>query len=306
MPITEAERLKRKGYIGCSDLPAMLGLDPYRNAYDLWLDKTSKVEDAPTSDAAEAGTLFEPGVIDWAEQRLGPLNRNVELIIEQFHLMSHLDAQVIESEEPVEAKTSGLFGPLSKEEWGEANTDELPDRVIIQCHGQMICTNKEICHVPAFLGGRGFVMYHVERDQMIADTVMDGALNFWDHVEADDAPANIVPSVEFIKRLKRVPDKIIDLDAELVKALEDAKGKVKWAEQIKDDAYAAVITALGDAEAGRFEMDGEQKMLTFFEQVQKRIDSKRLKEEKPDIAAEYVKESRFRVARIKKLKKEIA
>lgn len=302
MPITEAERKTRRDYIGCSDLPAMLGLDPYRNAYDLWLDKTSKVNDAPSSDAAEAGTLFEPGVVDWAEMQLGKLRRNIELFANKFHLIDHLDAQIIDNDEPVEAKTSGLFGPLKKEEWGETNTDELPDRVIVQCHGHMICTEKEICHVPAFLGGRGFVMYHVERDQVIADTIMDGALDFWDHVEQGSPPANLVPSVSFVKRLKRMPNKSIPLDVKLVKTWLEAKDTVKWAESLKEDAVASLLTALGDAEAGTFELDGP-KMLTYFEQVTRRIDSTRLRKEKPAIAKEYVKESRYRVPRIKKVKK---
>ena len=279
----------------------MLGVDPYRNAYDLWLDKTSKVTDYDAGAAAEAGTLFEPGVIDWAEGQLGKLRRNVELTLPEFHLIDHLDAQIIESDEPVEAKTSGLFGPLMKEEWGEANSDELPDRVIVQCHGHMICTEKEICHVPAFLGGRGFVMYQVAHDQEIADTIMEGALDFWECVERGEPPENLVPSVGFIKRLKRIPTKTVEIDKGLVKEWLDAKNKVKWAEAVKEDAEAALLQALGDAEAGTFYEEG-RKMLTYFEQSARRIDSKRLRAEKPEIAKEYEKVSRFRVARIKKLK----
>lgn len=297
MPITEAERQKRKGYIGSSDMAAILGLSKWKNAYDVWLDKTRKVDDEDIqSEAAEAGTIFEPGVINWAEKELGPLDRNVEIIVAEFHLIDHLDAQKIDGKEPVEAKTAGLFGPLS-EDWGEGGTDELPDSYIVQCHHHMICTNKEICYVPAFLGGRGFVMFHVNKDQTIADTVMEAALDFWDHVEADDPPANIVPSVEFVKRLKRIPDKVVDLDPDLVTVYDEAKDKIKWAEAIKDDAYAALITALGDAEAGLLP-DGS--MMTFFEQARKDIDKKRLKEEMPEIAAKYMKESRFRVLRHKK------
>jgi len=302
MPITEAERIERKNYIGCSDLPAMLGVDPYRNAYDLWLDKTDQVDDAKYSEAAEAGNLFEPGVIDWAEQRLGPLRRNVELKLEAFHIIDHLDAQIIENDEPVEAKTSGLFGILNEDEWGEANTDELPDRVIVQCHGHMICTDRKVCHVPAFLGGRGFVMFHVVFDQVIADAIMEGALSFWEHVEQRLPLPNIVPSVSFIKRLRRIPKKLVQLDTQLVEAWLDAKKTVKWSEQVLEDAYAEVLTALGDAEAGTFTVAGESQMLTYYEHTTMRIDSKRIRAEKPDIAKEYSKASTFRVARVKKLK----
>jgi len=305
MPITEQERLKRKGYIGSSDMAAILGLDKYRNAYDIFLDKTNRTNDFEPNEAMLAGTLFEPGVIDWAEQKLGPLRRNVELFLEGFHLIDHLDAQIISDGDPVEAKTSGLFGPLA-DGWGEAGSDELPDNILIQCHHHMICTDRSICHVPAFLGGKGFNMYEVKRDQVINDAVLEAALDFWDCVENDTPPENITPSPEFIKRIKRVPKKTVELDAKLVKVFEDAKGKVKWAEAILEDARSAMLTALGDAEAGTFVLDRQPMMLTYFEQCSRLIDAKRLREELPEIAVKYTKISKCRVARLKKVKQEYA
>jgi putative phage-type endonuclease len=302
MPITEAERLKRKGYIGSSDMAAILGFDKYRNAFDVFLDKTNRTEDSEPNEAMEAGTFFEAGVIDWAERKLGPVRRNIELILEQFHLIDHLDAQVIETGNPVEAKTTALFGPAI-EEWGVEGSDELPDRILIQCHQHMICSEREICHVPAFIGGRGFKMYEVKKDNVVSDTILDKALDFWDCIESDEPPANIIPSVEFIKRIKRVPEKVVELDEKLVKEWQDAKDKVKWAEALLDDAKAAMLTALGDAEAGTFVMEGQSMMVTYFEQVSHLIDSKRLREEKPEIAKEYTKLSTCRIPRLKKIKK---
>ena len=305
MPITEQERLNRKGYIGSSDMAAILGFDKYRNACDVFLDKKNRVEDFKPNEAMEAGTYFEVGVVNWAEVQLGPLRRNVELFLKEFHLIDHLDAQVRSSGNPVEAKTAGLFGPLV-EEWGEAGSDHLPDRVLIQDHHHMICAERDICHVPAFIGRRGFIMYEVKRDKVIVDTILEAALDFWDCVENDTPPENITPSLEFIKRIKRVPEKIVDLDAKLVKDYLDGKDKVKWAEAILEDAKSAMLTALGDAEAGTFALDGKSMMLTYFEQCSSLIDVERLRKELPEIAANYTKISKCRVARLKKVKQEYA
>jgi len=303
MPITEEERLKRKGYIGSSDMAAILGFDKYKNAHDIWLDKTNRTSDFEPNEAMLAGTLFEPGVIDWAEKQLGPLRRNVELFLEEFHLIDHLDAQIISTDDPVEAKTSGLFGPLT-DGWGEAGSDHLPDGILIQCHVHMICTDRSVCYVPAFLGGKGFNMYEVKRDPVINDAVLEAALDFWDCVENDTPPENITPSPEFIKRIKRVPNKTVELDAKLVKEYEDAKGKVKWAEAVLEDARSAMLTALGDAEAGTFALDGKPMMLTYFEQCSRLIDVERLRKELPEIAAKYTKISKCRDTRLKKVKRE--
>ena len=302
MPINEAERLKRKGYIGSSDMGAILGVNPYMNAYDVWLDKTNRAKDFEGNACTEVGTYFEHGVVNWAETELGPLRRDVELILEQFHLIDHLDAQVIEDGVPVEAKTSGLFGPLN-DKWGYEGTDQLPDWNLVQCHVHMICTEREICHVPAFLGGRGFQMFHVKKDSLITDTILDKALDFWDCVESDTPPANIAPSVAFIKRIKRIPEKVVEIDEKLIKEWEDAKGKVKWAKAVLEDAQAEMLTALGDAEAGQFTRAGKPMLLTYFEQCRRYIDSKRLREEQSEIAAKYSKVSSCRIARLKKIKR---
>ena len=67
MPITEAQRERRKKHLGSTDLPAILGVDPWRNAYDVWLEKTDKLEKGKEKNYQGAGHLFEEGVLRWAE-----------------------------------------------------------------------------------------------------------------------------------------------------------------------------------------------------------------------------------------------
>ena len=306
--ITDKQRKERMNYLGSTDMAAILGVSPWANSYDVWLEKTGKVIMNKQSESLLAGSIFERSVLDWAEQKLGPLRRdeddgkggrqNIELKCIGFPIVDHPDALVIKSGNPVEGKTAGLFGPLT-ENYGEGE-DELPDRVIVQCHVHMLAANKEVCHVPVFLGGRGFVMYQVLWDEVIGNAIKDAALDFWECVENDEPPANVVPSVEFAKKIKREPNKIVEIDSALVETWLENKDKVKWATAILEDSIGAIFKALGDAEAGTCTLG----MVTYFMQSQKRIDSTRLIEEKPEIAKEYTKESKFRVLRLKKAKKE--
>lgn len=298
MPITEAQRERRKSHLGSSDMAAVLGVDPFRSAYDVYLEKTGQLEEAKTADYAEAGNMFEDGVLKYAENRLGKLIRNQYRIAEGFPLASNIDALVVSSGEPVECKTAGLFGPLV-EHWGEPNTDELPDRVIIQCHVHMLCTEKKICHVPAFLGGRGFAMFHVLYDDEIASIVMDKSLEFWqDYVEAGVNPPDVLPSLKFAKRIKREPEKIIQIETQIVQNWLNAKEARLIQEKIEDEALAYLLARLGDAEGAQCELG----IFTYLQQTRTGIDQPRLREEKPDIWKEYEKISRFRVARLKKPK----
>lgn len=43
MPITQKQREFRRSHIGSSDIAAILGKDPYKTAYDVWLDKTGQL-----------------------------------------------------------------------------------------------------------------------------------------------------------------------------------------------------------------------------------------------------------------------
>jgi len=305
MPITEKQKELRKQHLGSSDVAAILGVDPWRNAYDVWLEKTGRVEDSKETEVMYAGTMFEDGILKYAEGQLGKLIRNQYRSAIGFPIAANIDAIVKESGEPVEAKTAGLFGPVT-EEWGDGGTDQIPDRVIIQVHVHMLCTDKDICHIPAFIGGKGFNMFMVKKDDEIMNIIMDQSIEFWGYVENDCPPPNCMPSMPLIKRMKREPNKVTEIDPILIQNWENAKASLKLAQEIEEGAKTEMLAALGEAEAGTFERDGLQMTLTFFEQSRRYVDSKKLKEDYPDLYKMYEKVSVFRVPRVKKPKKDWA
>lgn len=267
MPITPAQRERRKHHIGSSDMAAILGLDPKRNAYDVFLEKKGRIEEQPASAAMVAGTNFEDGVLRFAQQELGDLRRNVYRSFPAAYLGSNIDALLKKVGEPVEAKTAGLYGPLA-EQWGEAGTDEVPERVIVQTHVHMICTDRPVCHVPAFIGGRGFQMYRVDRSDDLKAVILERATIFWErHVLRDVPPDDCIPSLDLVKRCRRQPNKTIFLPLSLRDQWEQAKAIEAEAVKNRKAAEAALLAAMGDAEAADFGDGG--KVLTYMEQTRK-------------------------------------
>ena len=45
MPITDEQRERRKTRLGSTDIAAILGVDHFRTAYDVYLEKTDKLEE---------------------------------------------------------------------------------------------------------------------------------------------------------------------------------------------------------------------------------------------------------------------
>jgi predicted phage-related endonuclease len=182
-------------------------------------------------------------------------------------LRVNTDALVVGTDDPVEAKTHGLFGPGDDESWGEDETDHVPDRVTVQCHAHMLAWNKDICHVPALIGRRGLYVYHVPRSRELSDLIVEQVGEFWDkNVKADTPPENVVPSLEIIKRVRRVPDKIADIPPEIMQRWLEAKEAFSAAEDAEKSAKASLLAALGDAEAGHC---GEFGGVTYYESPRK-------------------------------------
>jgi predicted phage-related endonuclease len=284
-------------------MPAILGLDPYRSPYDVYLDKMGRLEDIDEPSAPMiAGNFLEVGVLDWAEGELGALYRNQYRANAALHLGTHIDAMIIGADEPVEGKTAGLFGPLVAG-WGDDRTDQVPDQVAVQAHVHMMCvgngTEADRCHVPAFLGGRGFQLFRVQRSADLCDLIAERAVEFWEQsVLRDIPPDDSVPTLDVAKRIRRTAGKVIQIDPALLEVLKSATENRKRAERTEGDVKATVLAVLGDAEAGSG--DAETGSVTNYSQTRRSIDTKRLQAELPACAAAYMRETTFRVMRTKK------
>jgi putative phage-type endonuclease len=285
MPITSTQLERRKKHIGSSDMAALLGLSPYTTPYDVWADKTGRLPEDEGNAATKAGQYFESGVLEYAEEKLGNIIRNQYRSVKDqgIPIAANIDALVVQTGEPIEAKTVGLLG-FSNELWGDSDTDEVPDLVIVQAHVHLLCTEQELCHIAAFIAGRGFVPYRVRRDEEVISVIKETAVKFWnDFVLPDVPPDGSLPTAKVVAKMRRQPNMVATIDPALYRRNLRLRAIEK---KIKDKAEAAkteLLASLGDAEAG----ECEHGSLTYFTQTRK----------------EYtVKESTFRVARFKENK----
>ena len=262
MTITAKQIELRKNHIGSSDMAAIMGLDPFRTACDVYLEKTADLVDVEANDAMKRGNYLETALLNYAEDNLGPITRNQYRRAEGLPFGTNSDAIVNESGRPVEAKSVGAF---SNEHWGDAGSDDMPHRVIIQCHFHMICTDQDYCHVPVYLPYREFQMFGVERDEEICEFIIEQGVDFWDNHVLKGIPPDGQPNIGILKRIKRVPETIVEIDYALIETWNAAKEGAKLAKMVADEAQARLLAALGTAEAGQC-MEG---MLTYFEQHRK-------------------------------------
>lgn len=250
----------RRKSIGASEVSSILGLSPYGTAWEVAADKRGLL-DPFENRATNAGQVLEVAVLDHAETVLGKLKRNVRVLHKSLPLASTCDAQVAIDDSPVEAKTTGIVGPVIGQ-WGDALTDQLPDYYLVQVHAQLMCTAKEMGYLFALLPGRGFVEYHIEANPKLHEHIGNVCADWWERhiVQGHDVPMSVKPSLEVVKRLRKTPNKVIEASVDfegLLVLRQSAKDCEKQAKEQVEEIEAKILVMLGDAEAANLS-DGRQ------------------------------------------------
>lgn len=252
----------RKQHVGSSDAAAILGVDPWRSAYDVWADKTGRLrQQGAPGPALTLGNYLEPAVLAWCEDQLRTTLTRSVFRVGTTPMAANFDALAFGLAEPavVEAKTVGLISrPGYFSEFGGAGTDELPDHIVIQVQHQLAVAAAQgdwpaitVAHVPTLLAGVGFVLYRVERDAELIDVLVEAEARFWrDYVVADVPPPDAVPTTDTIKRLIRTPERAVEVPVQLAQTWLDARAAAKQAQADADQAQRRLLAALGDAEVG--------------------------------------------------------
>jgi predicted phage-related endonuclease len=262
MPITSAQKELRRKFLGSSDAAAVLGMDHFRTPLDIFLDKTGQIQPTgiePENDAMDIGNFLEAGVLNWfGSKKKLPLilndetDRNRRLHANGI-MAANFDAFVDgDPTQAVEAKTHGVVSEFISEDWGEVETDQVPERVALQCYHQMaVVPTVQTIWVPVLLGGVGLRHYRIDRNQELIANLEQAEVKFWrEHVETGIPPEGLPSSMDTFKKLRRVPQKSVVLPDELVGNWLQAKEALKRAEDEKEQKELLVFAALGDAEEG--------------------------------------------------------
>lgn len=293
MTLTTTQVEARRGWIGASDVPAIVGVSPWKDAFSLWAEKTGKVPAADAGDAAKWGNLLEPVILQCTQDALG------RRVVKSTGTFAHPDlacvranpdgfVEVCRRGEPlVEAKSTSI-----SEGWGEPGTDQVPESVLVQVTMQMRCTGSAFAHVARLFHSFGhpdFSLYTVAFSKSLADALDEACGEFWDnHVQKDTPPDPTALSLPTLGRMRREA-KVVQVDPEIVAAFASARAAAKDAEQAADEAKAKLLLALGDGDAA----DVPGFKVRYSTITTRRLDQESLREAAPDLVALYTKDTTY-------------
>jgi len=281
----------RRTGIGSSDAAAVVGQNPYKTPYQLWLEKRGEIAEPDLSDneAVQLGNSLEAWVGAEFARRTGRKVRRDNFVRrhpEHPHMLANLDFRIVAEDggepEILECKIAGAHAVFG-EQWGDG-PDEVPRHYLIQVMHQMIVDGRKRAFIAALLASTKFRVYEIAYDAEIAEMLIAAEARFWRSVQTGELP-EIMTIDDALRAYPISNGAEIQASSRIALACHDyrvAKHEQKQLDARIKDLQGKIGAFMGDAE---ILMRGQQKLLTWKTQTR---------------AAYAVKESSTRVFRLAK------
>lgn len=189
-PLTQEQLEQRLHGIGSSDLSAIVGENPYRNASAVWLEKRGLAEPFDGNDATWLGSEMEPVIAKRYTLETGAkLEPGPGTVAHRSTpwALATTDYERVDRSRIVEAKWVGM---RTMPHW-TMDADGAPVYVQIQTQWQMFCRDFALADVAVIFGATAeFRIYEFTRDEAMIGSLVAIAGKFWrDHVIARVPPA---------------------------------------------------------------------------------------------------------------------
>lgn len=254
----EAWLAERRTLLTASDVPAALGLSPWKSPFELWAEKTGNIdpEDIGDRDAVKWGLRLEKPVAEgYAEDsgRTVTMWEPYKLVRSSIcdWLGATPDATQYDAKDPEEGalqiKTTSAF---KKADWAE----EPPIYYQVQLQTELLVTGMPWGTLAALIGGQQLVWFDAEKNDRFLDAMLPKLEAFWELVKTGTPPPvdGSEATARILAKLYATDNgqEVFLHDPELVQAATDlagAKEKIKELEALETAAKNKLVAAIGEA-----------------------------------------------------------
>lgn len=305
--MTEAEwlELRRRG-LGGSDAAAAAGVSRWKSRVTLWADKLGRLAPIEQNEPMLWGKLHEPTLFERFKTLHPELDvRRVEATLQHPDhpwMLANVDGvfrDALGHSGLLEIKTAGHWMARHWE-------DGIPDDYQLQVQHYLAVLGPEFRYaiVPVLIGGNHYEERVVYRDDERIAWLIEQERELWGYVEREEMPpidGHDSTAATLAEMWADASDDCITLPtsaAELIRIREEAMEAQKAAEMRRAEAENALKAMLEDHEKGAV----GRHLVRWTTVNVNRVDTTRLKKERPDIAEKYSAESshrRFTVSEVK-------
>jgi len=295
---------RQKG-IGGSDASAILGFNPWKSPFELYIEKTSDKVQEIDNEAIHWGNVLEDVVAEEFTRRTGiRVRRRNEIFRHKEHdwMIANIDRDVVGERALLECKTTNAF---NLDAW---TGDEIPPAYMCQLQHYMAVLDYEKAYIAVLIGGQRFEWKEITRDDEFIELMIEHEKQFWEEHVLKEVPPEIDGSRSASELLNAMyPEdngETIMLESDkaemLIEAIESIKAEIKEKQALQKEYENKLKLMIGDAEKGvtpKYEV--RHRTIT-----SNRLDSRKLRKELPDIAEKYTNQSTYRRMTIKEIEVE--
>lgn len=275
--------------IGGSDIGAILGVNKYKSAIDIYIDKTEgKKQDG--NRFTHFGHKLEKVVFEEFQERHSNMKcYTVPYTIQRGVCVANVDGMVYDpvkdKYEVLELKTTSAY---NKDEW---TGDTVPQSYYAQVQHYLYVTGLSFAYIACLVGGNDYKEFYIERSLEDIDYIQVKATDFWKNHVMKKVPPMLDGSDSYSKYLLEKADKeneeVIELNelnakAEEIKALDE---QIKNLEQQLELKKQEIILELNNNHCNKA-ISSDYKF-TITTQARNSVDKKLMEKENPELVAQY-------------------
>ena len=282
----------RKTGLGGSDAGAVCGLNPYVSPMAVYRDKVSDETDMGDNEAMRQGRDLEEYVAQRFTEETGLKVRRSNKMYRSTEypwMIADVDRMVAGGGAGLECKTVSVY---KKDQWADGG---IPVYYLLQCYHYMIVTGCRTWYLAAVILGQDFQYRRIEYEEETAQNLIALEAEFWNnhvlprHMPDPDGSKSCDAVLEeyFCQRGKAETIELVGFDQKLERRqeIEETMKLLETEKRQIDQEIKVFMDGHEMADSGRYRV-------TWREVISSRLDTKRLKEEKPDIYREFLQESK--------------
>lgn len=288
--------------IGGSQAAAAMGISRWKSQMELWLEKTGrKPKEEIPENLAHFGNVIEDVIAKEFTERTGKRVKKDSKLYrceKKPFMIGYIDRRVIGEGTFLECKNTS--------EWAahEFKDGSIPIEYWVQCQHYMVVMNVKYCYLATLIGGNHFEYFEIQRNELFCQKMVEMEERFWQAVLNDEPPeAKTFEDMKlFVKHYYEPTDTTIELEGidQLIEEIREYEYQLKDIKRAIEERKLQIKEMMAEATIG---ITDRYRILWKLQQ-RETFDTKRFKQEYPDLYAKYLKKTESRVFRITERKEE--
>jgi len=177
----------RKKHIGCSEIGSILGLSPFKSAYNLWLEKCEFIQPPERTDAMLRGMALESTARD-------VFIENMEIaVIPKRHLYKKWPI-LLASYDGISSDNKVLLEikcPSSPKLYEQAKEKYIPEYYFAQMQYQLLVSSADVCFYMVYVNNKEYQLIEVFPDYKYMEDNFYKIKEFWDMMDKRKPPKRV-------------------------------------------------------------------------------------------------------------------